>query len=101
MPEILQTARRGSTISYLAGHPPGTRTVQLQVLKNSTICGKCLAELNLPQDFLVIHIQREGRNFIPHGDTRLEPDDIVTFLVKENEISLLDAFWQKNNQLKD
>jgi len=94
-----ETARRGSALSHLSGHPPGTRNVQLRVPEHSPMCGKCLAELNFPEDFLVIHIQREGRNILPHGETCLEPDDIVTFLVEENDIDRLEAFWLKNHQI--
>ncbi len=94
-----ETARRGSALSQLAGHPPGTRHVQLQVPANTPLRGQCLAELNFPEDFLVIHIQREGHNILPHGNTCLESGDMVTFLVRENEINLLEAFWLKSNQV--
>ena len=93
-----ETARRGSALSHLAGHPPGTRNVQLQVPETSPMRGKCLAELHFPDDFLVIHIQREGRNILPHGDTCLEPGDTVTFLVQEADINRLEVFWVQHNQ---
>ncbi len=94
-----ETARRGSTLGHLSGHPPGARNVQLQVPQNTMMRGKCLAELNFPEEFLVIHIQREGRNILPHGDTCLEPGDIITFLVKEEDINSLESFWLKNSQI--
>jgi len=90
-----ETARRGSTLSQLAGHPPGTRNVQLSVPVDTPLQGKCLAEIMLPQEFLVIHIQREGRNILPHGDTCLEPHDVVTFLVGENDVTRLEDFWRE------
>jgi len=90
-----ETARRGSALSQLAGHPPGTRNVQLSVPVDTPLQGKCLAEIMLPQEFLVIHIQREGRNILPHGDTCLEPNDVVTFLVGENDVTRLEDFWRK------
>jgi CIC family chloride channel protein len=88
------TARRGAAVSRLAGHPPGTHTVQLCVPEDSSLTNKCLAEVALPEEFLVIHIQREGKNILHHGDTCLEPHDIVTFLVKESDVSQLESFWQ-------
>ena len=95
-----ETARRGSAISQLAGHPPGTRNVQLQVPQHTSMAGKCLAELKFPGEFLVIHIQRGGNNILPHGDTCLEPGDIITFLVKENDVKRLEAFWLENQQVE-
>ena len=94
-----ETARRGSAISQLAGHPPGTRNVQLQVRQNTSFAGKSLAELKFPEEFLVIHIQGEGSNILPHGNTSLEPGDIITFLVKENDVNRLEAFWLENLQV--
>ncbi len=90
-----ETARRGSALSRLAGHPPGTRTVQLVVPEDTPLAGKCLAEITMPEDFLVIHIQRTGETILPHGDTCLMPKDIVTFLVKEADVGRLEAFWQE------
>jgi CIC family chloride channel protein len=95
-----ETARRGSALSQLAGHPPGTRNVQLQVPQKSPLQGKCLAELHFPEKFLVIHIQREGTNILPHGDTCLEPGDVVTFLVQEADINRLEAFWVQSHRVK-
>jgi len=89
-----ETARRGSALSRLAGHPPGTRTVQLAVPEDTPLANKCLAEVALPEDFLVIHVQRLGETILPHGDTCLQPKDIVTFLVKEADVARLEAFWR-------
>ena len=63
--------------------------------------GKCLAELHFPDEFLVIHIQREGTNILPHGNTCLEPGDIVTFLVQEADINRLEAFWVQSHQVAE
>jgi CIC family chloride channel protein len=93
-----ETARRGSALSHLAGHPPGTRTVQLQVPQDTPLRGKCLAELRFPDEFLMIHIQRGGTNILPHGDTCLEPGDIVTFLVQQDDINRLESFWVESHQ---
>jgi CIC family chloride channel protein len=95
-----ETARRGSAVGQLPGNPPGTRNVQLQVPPDSAMKDKCLAELHFPEDFLVIHIQREGANILPHGNTCLEPGDIVTFLVREADVNRLEAFWLANHKPK-
>jgi CIC family chloride channel protein len=90
-----ETTRRGSALSRLAGHPPGTRVVQLVLPEDTPLASKCLAEIIMPEDFLVIHIQRTGETILPHGDTCLKPKDIVTFLVKEADVGRLEAFWQE------
>jgi CIC family chloride channel protein len=93
-----ETARRGSALSHLAGHPPGTRSVQLIVPEETPLASKCLSEIHFPEDFLVIHVQRSGETILPHGDTCLQPKDIVTFLVKEHDASRVEAFWQAIQQ---
>jgi CIC family chloride channel protein len=96
-----ETARRGTPLSRLAGHPPGTRTVQLALPENTPLSGKCLSEVLFPEDFLVIHVQRMGETILPHGNTCLEPGDIVTFLVKESDISRLESYWKNIQERKD
>jgi CIC family chloride channel protein len=90
-----ETARRGSALGRLTGHPPGTRSMQLCVPKNTRLAGKRLTDIVFPEDFLAIHIQRAGHTILPHGDTYLEPNDMVTFLIKENDVARLEAFWQQ------
>ena len=89
------TVRRGSVTSRLAGHPPGAKNIQLTVPLDTPLANKCLAEISFPEEFLVNHINREGKTILPHGDTCLRPGDIVTFLVKEADIEALEAFWLK------
>jgi CIC family chloride channel protein len=96
-----ETARRGTPLSRLAGHPPGTRTVQLALPENSPLSGKCLSEVLFPEDFLVIHVQRMGETILPHGNTYLESGDIVTFLVKESDISGLESYWKNIQERKE
>lgn len=93
-----ETARRGSPLSPLSGHPPGTRTIQLTVPDHTSLSDKCLAEITFPEDFLVIHIQRMGETILPHGDTSLQPGDIVTFLVKESDVGRLETYWKAIQQ---
>jgi len=90
-----ETARRGPALSRLAGHPPGTHTVQLAVPEDTPFGSKSLTEIAFPEEFLVIHVQRSGETILPHGDTCLKPNDIVTFLVKENEVERLETFWHR------
>jgi len=59
------------------------------------IIGQRLARLNLPRDFLVIHIRRQGEGIMPHGDTMLCLGDVVTFLVPKEDAEVLRAYWQR------
>ncbi|MFN2233456.1 MAG: chloride channel protein, partial [Anaerolineales bacterium] len=61
--------RRGFALGSLPGSPPGSATGRFPVPKNSYLVGKTLAELCLPDDFLVIHLERDGEMIMPHGIT--------------------------------
>jgi CIC family chloride channel protein len=89
----IETVRRRSPMSRLAGNPPGTTLIQMTVTKGTSLAGKCLGDIKLPPEFLVVHIQRKGETILPHGSTCLEDDDIVTFLVKEGNLLKLESFW--------
>lgn len=41
--------------------------------------------LHLPQNSLLISIQRNGEKIIPHGDTLLHAGDIATFLTTQTQ----------------
>ncbi len=91
----LGTVRRGLLVSRLPGSPPGTVELQCTVPPDAPIVGRRLAELDIPRDFLVIHIHRQGQSIVPHGDTRLQPGDVVTFLTPENDAEALRAYWRR------
>ncbi len=85
--------RRGFALGHFPDSPPGTVTGQFPITAQSPYAGKTLAELDLPEAFLVIHVQRNGRVIMPHGDTRLLPGDTVTVLSRDGDLRELEAFW--------
>jgi CIC family chloride channel protein len=87
--------RRGFALGSLPGSPPGSATGRFPVPKNSYLVGKTLAELCLPDDFLVIHLERDGEMIMPHGITRLEAGDTLTLLSHHGNVAKLDKFWQE------
>ena len=91
----LGTVRRGLLVSRLPGAPPGTLELQCSVPPEAPIVGKRLAQVNLPRDFLVIHVRRQGEGIVPHGDTVLRSGDVLTFLVPEEKSEALRAYWQR------
>ena len=62
---------------------------------DSVLVGSTLAELCLPEDFLVIHIEREGETILPHGSTRLHAGDTATIMARDGDITKLENYWQE------
>lgn len=61
----------------------GKRFFSLQLKQDSpsaSLIGKSLAELEMPEDALVLLIRRGQETIIPHGHTVFQPDDEVTMI---------------------
>lgn len=56
------------------------RVLDLPVSTDSAIANLTIREAPLPQSCLVISILRGDTHIIPHGDTRIEPGDLISIL---------------------
>ncbi|MEM9416048.1 MAG: amino acid permease [Planctomycetota bacterium] len=61
------------------------------------LVGKRLGDLDLPGETLVALVQRDGRTFLPHGDTPLREDDRLTFIGKPQGIKQLRERYQPSH----
>ncbi|MFA6240254.1 MAG: Trk system potassium transporter TrkA, partial [Candidatus Hydrogenedentales bacterium] len=59
---------------------------QLRVTKSPTTNGKTLKDIQLPAGTLVGAISRNGATIIPHGDSTIEPGDVVAFIGERDQI---------------
>ena len=48
--------------------------------KTATLIGRCVRDLDLPEDSLIALIKREGDLLVPHGDTLLQAGDRLTII---------------------
>ncbi len=53
---------------------------QLPVSRGAPAVGKPLMSLNLPHSTRICLIEREGKTFLPDGQTAVEPGDVVTLI---------------------
>jgi len=58
---------------------------EIKITENSPSIGKAIYELNLPLEYLIILIAREGEYLQPNGSTVLKPGDTLISL-SENEV---------------
>jgi CIC family chloride channel protein len=60
---------------------PGSTTLfEAQLKDPSPLAGKTLRDAGFPPNTLVVSIMRQAGTVFPHGDTRLEPGDIVVVM---------------------
>jgi len=72
-------------------HVDGTEFVEVRIQPDSAAAHRTVASLapELPRDCVFVSIRRYGNVFIPHGDTVIQPDDLVTVFVRQQEEHLL------------
>jgi CIC family chloride channel protein len=54
--------------------------VDIPLVAESSMVGKAIAEIKLPHEVVLVSIRRGRELVIPHGDTFLQPGDIITAL---------------------
>ncbi len=72
-------------------HIDNTEFMELRLVDQSEAIGRSLADLSsgLPDECVIVSIRRQDSVLIPHGDTILQADDLVTaFLRSTNEEQL-------------
>lgn len=67
---------------------------QLRITKAPGMGGKALKDLPLPAGVLLGLISRSGENIIPHGETRIQEGDLVTFVGKKEEVEAVQRLFQ-------
>ncbi|MCA9926494.1 MAG: chloride channel protein [Anaerolineales bacterium] len=64
-----------------------TEFMEIIIPPNGQAVGKTIADLapNLPHNCVLVSVRRGGRVLIPHGDTVLQPADMVNVFVSEDD----------------
>ena len=75
-----------------------TELVDLIVPYNSSIAGKSIIELDLPQDSLIVLISRNEEFIVPSGGTVLQESDTVLVLVNKNNLPAVRAIFERQKQ---
>jgi CIC family chloride channel protein len=69
--------------------PNQAEFVDIPLIINATTIGKQIRDLNLPRASVLVAIRRDRELVIPHGDTYLQPGDVITALCQHNSIEEL------------
>ena len=68
-----------------------TKLMEMAVSKGSHLANRVIANIDIPDDILIVMVKREGRIIIPKGDTLILPGDILvitgTELTEVNALS--------------
>jgi potassium/hydrogen antiporter len=64
---------------------------EIRIPENSSVAGKQIVQLGLPQTTLISFILRNNKYITPNGSTTIEKNDTL-FVLSENKDSLSDVF---------
>lgn len=81
-------------VHLLTLHDVGAAFLEKQVPDDSGIIGIPMSEWNLPDQFLVALVIRDGQAIIPKGTTRLEAGDQVVAVTSEDNEDILDRLFR-------
>ncbi len=63
--------------------------LEMVVVPDAPAAGKTVAEVNWPEGAVLVRVQRGHQLIIPHGDTRLQAGDRLTFVAEHDAVDAL------------
>jgi cell volume regulation protein A len=84
--EVVENVAKNEQIS--AANPRDNMT-QISVPDDSQIVGKSVIDLSLPEDLLIVLIERDGKTVIPRGATQILANDKLYILAEDPSLQLL------------
>ena len=88
-----QQIETGQVIPLAALKKGEIEVVEADITPGCAVDGKRIAQLDLPQNTLIISVIREGHAILPHADTKLRAGDSVIAMIKaEREKELREVF---------
>jgi trk system potassium uptake protein TrkA len=90
---ILQHVRRGAIHSVHSFRDGAAEIVEADALETSTIVGRPLREINLPDGIIIGTVLHDGEVIIPRGDTVIHPNDRVVVLAAAKAVKKLEQIF--------
>ena len=73
-------------LNELSETQPEARHSIVTIPAGAESIGKLIKDIHFPPDIIVVNIRRKDKVIIPHGNTRLQADDVIELFGLENEI---------------
>jgi trk system potassium uptake protein TrkA len=90
---ILRFVRRGHVHSVVTFQDSAAEAIELEIEPDSTVVGKNLKEIGLPKTVIVGGLVRNGKAFVPHGDTVIEGGDRLIVVALPEAISSVETIF--------
>ncbi len=83
---IITVAKALDVENFASGR---ARLLEYKIAENSVLVNCMLKNCEFPKDTLIVGITREGKLFIPNGETTLKKDDKVIFMGLSDSLNIL------------
>ncbi|MBI1261754.1 MAG: Trk system potassium transporter TrkA [Rhizobiales bacterium] len=91
---VLQHVRRGRIRGLQSVHDGDAEVIEAEALETSTLVGKPLREVDLPEGILVGSISRDGEIIIPRGDTEILAGDHVVLFARSDQVKKVERMFR-------
>ncbi len=89
---------RYGLVHLLALEEERLEIIELEVAPDSPVAGERVSDITLPDGSLIISILREGKGFVPKGDTVVEAGDEVLLVLDPGLEDSITAFFSPDSQ---
>ena len=91
---VLQHVRRGRIRGLQSVHDGAAEVIEAEALETSTLVGKPLREVNLPDGILVGAVIRDEAVIIPRGGTEIEAGDRVVLFARSDQVKKVEQMFR-------
>ncbi|WP_193141182.1 MULTISPECIES: Trk system potassium transporter TrkA [unclassified Meridianimarinicoccus] len=91
---ILRHVRHGRVRSVYSIGDAEAEVLEAQVLKTATLAGQQVRDIDLPEGVLMGPLRKGDKILIPHGGTRIEEGDVVTFFALSEDVPEVERLLQ-------
>ena len=91
--QILKLVRRGNVKSIHSIPEGDLEVLEISVDERSSVVGKQIRDIRLPQASLVVSVLRENETFIPDGSYRLQADDHIIVIARLEFIEQIQSLF--------
>ena len=90
---ILKIVRRGRVRSVASLFGGQAEIIESTIEESPTIIGRPIKQLKLPQDTLIVSIQRNGKTFLPRGDLVVQDGDRLIIIARTESVNKVEEIF--------
>ncbi len=87
---ILKFIRKGNIVGLYSIFGGEAEAIELSIPTNSNLANKTIKDIHLPENSLIVAVNRNNENMIPNGNFTLKDNDRVVIFAKKEDIPFIE-----------